>query len=554
MLIQSFEQDLESIPIGLKADINPGEERFKGFKQSLDFIKYQAPTQGTLNNLVIFIRFNDQADFAKELTTYDEIYNGPDVSMNTYYLEASYSMLSIDTYFYPTSEGAYPTSYVDPNPRSYYERYDASLNPGGYLDDDEGRVREHTLLKNAVLEVASQVPVSLNLDGDGDGYVDNVSFFLRGSESGWSELLWPHMWVLWSFDPTYGDGSGNVKINGKTVWTYNFLLDDFSGDFGLGVLAHEMFHSLGAPDLYHYSHDGLNPVATWALMGYNANPPQHMSSYMKYRYGGWISNIPEISSPGEYSLQPLQSVTNNCYKVPSPNSTDEFFLLEYRKQEGDYESSLPGTGLLVYRINTTVDGAGNRDGPPDEVYLYRPNGTTINDGNYDIANFSSDVNRTSINDFTNPASFLTDGTFGALDVSNIESSGPTISFELNNSGSLGPDLTAGSNCDNWEIPLVLSSEAGEYTTEEFTEPFAPGDYFINSAIQNIGIDSAIFLDDQTVWQIFLDNALVSSHGWTTASDLLTLPLFRIEVEESKWGSKEISTRNQVSYNKWKEKK
>ena len=47
-------------------------------------------------------------------------------------------------------------------------------------------------------------------------------------------------------------------------------------------------------------------------------------------------------------------------------------MLEFRKKTGTFESSVPGSGMLIYRINPAYDG--NADGPPDEVYLFRPGG------------------------------------------------------------------------------------------------------------------------------------------------------------------------------------
>jgi hypothetical protein len=261
----------------------------------------------------------------------------------------------------------------------------------------------------------------LIVDGDGDGYVDNVCFIIYGGPTGWSSLLWPHHWSLYS---------QTAYINDKLVYTYNFQLQTSLASSGVGVLCHEMFHSLGSPDLYHYSHDGLKPVYQWDIMENDLNPPQHMGAYMKFRYGTWISSIPEITSDGTYSLNPLTSSTNNCYKIASPNSTTEYFLVEYRRQTGTFESSLPGEGLLVYRINTAMDGEGNRNGPPDEVYIYRPNGTTSLNGSPGLANFSLEVGRTNINDSTNPSSFLSNGESGGLDVSDVGSAGETISFKV----------------------------------------------------------------------------------------------------------------------------
>jgi hypothetical protein len=209
-----------------------------------------------------------------------------------------------------------------------------------------------------------------------------------------------------------------------------------------------MFHTLGAPDLYHYSYDGLDPVGTWDLMAYNTTPPQHMGAYMKFRYGHWIPAISEITAQGTYTLQPLQSQTGNCYMIRSQGSAREYYVVEYRRVSGIFETQIPGNGLLVYRINTLEDGAGNADGPPDEVYIYRPGGSVSEDGDYSTAHFNAGSGRTKINNQTDPSGFLSDGSPGSLDIAGIGSAGATISFTVN-----GP------------LPISLSSFDGRFAAD-----------------------------------------------------------------------------------------
>jgi M6 family metalloprotease-like protein len=310
-------------------------------------------------------------------------------------------------------------SYQDSHTQAYYMPYDATSNPTGYLDANRTE-REDSLLLGVVNGVKNLVPDSLDIDANNDGYIDNISFIIEGGTTAWASLLWPHRGWLPGGD-----------IHGKSTGSYNLLIQDFVAIAGSSVLCHEMFHTLGAPDLYHYSYDGFEPVGTWDLMSYNTKPPQHMGAYMKFRYGHWIPAIPELTAHGTYTLQPLQSQTGNCYMIRSQGSANEYYVVEYRRQSGIFETQTPGDGLLVYRINTLEDGQGNAEGPPDEVYIYRQGGSDSVNGDYSNARFSAGSGRTQINNQTNPSAFLSDGSQGGLDISGIGSAGATISFTLN---------------------------------------------------------------------------------------------------------------------------
>ena len=386
-----------------------------------------APAFSHINNVVIFIRFSDETGAGFQAPdTYQMWFNAAnsrDSSLRWYFLEASYGQLTVDSSFFPTPSGSTVVSFQDTHPRSYYQ-LQSSTNPDGYTDGNRAE-REHTLLKAAVDGVSSQVPAGLDVDNDHDGYVDNVVFVVSGSPDAWANLLWPHRWALSADYPV------TATINGKEVDDYNFQLD---ASVAVGVLCHEMTHTLGAPDLYHYdscsSAASLDPIWRWDIMANDTNPPQHMTAYLKYKYMGWISNIPLISTSGTYSLHPLISASNNCYQIASPNSTNEYFVVEYRKRTFPFENGVPADGLLVYRVRMGLRG--NSCGPPDELYVYRPNGTVTVGGNANNANFSSATipPRTSINDTTNPSSFLSTGYPGGLWISDVSAPGDTISFSV----------------------------------------------------------------------------------------------------------------------------
>ncbi len=387
----------------------------------------EAPPTGTINNLVIYIRFADQAEFSDSIAYYNRMFNNSasgTSSMYNYFVEASYNALFVSSTHYPLP-GIFTVSYQDSHNRNYYLPYNASSNPDGYQNDTERRTREHGLLRDAVNAIASQVPPGLNIDADNDGRVDNVCFIIRGDHSNWADLLWPHRWALYTYA---------AYINSKRVWDYNLQLELFLKQHSdVAVLVHEMGHSVGYPDLYHYYYGtNLSPCGTWDVMCSTPNPPTHMGAYMKNYYTGWISSIPPITVSGTYWVRPITSAVKNAYRIASPNSSREYFVVEYRRKTGTFENSLPGSGLLVYRINDDFAGQGNAsyDGTTifDEVYIYRPDGTPTTNGSINSAHFSANVGRTAINDSTNPSSFLHDGSPGGLRISAVSTADDSISF------------------------------------------------------------------------------------------------------------------------------
>jgi len=212
-----------------------------------------APKTGTINNLVIFIRFSDDPEFMEWNSYYRDIFNNDTSGRNSmfnYFKNVSYNALLVRSTFYPIPQGQTVISFQDSHPRNYYQPYDSLLNPIGYLSSEVAS-REHTLLKNAVEYISSQVPATLNIDGDNDGYVDNACFIIFGNPGVWGTILWPHRWSLYSY---------TVNINGKRVYDYNFHIQNRLYLMGNGTLCHEMTHTIGAPDLYHYSNMEFHPA------------------------------------------------------------------------------------------------------------------------------------------------------------------------------------------------------------------------------------------------------------------------------------------------------
>ena len=102
--------------------------------------------------------------------------------------------------------------------------------------------------------------------------------------------------------------------------------------------------------------------------------------------------------------------------------------MEYRKRNETFERSLPGEGLLVYRINTECTG--NAQGPPDEVYVYRPFGTPSSPGIIVRAAYNADYGQVALTDSTNPSGFLADGSRGGLHLTEVGYLGDSITFRV----------------------------------------------------------------------------------------------------------------------------
>ena len=378
-----------------------------------------------LNNIVIFISFQDATTFSKKRSVYDSRFNSTTSStgsLKDYYLEVSYDNLTIQSHFFPHADlEANNVGYVDFHNRGFYRAYNATTNPDGYKTSEESTMREHNLVQNAVDAMRSIIEQEFTpdeIDNDNDGYVDNICFVVQGNSDGWSDLLWAHRWSLYTKE---------CYIHGKRVMDYVFQPEN---QVTVNTLCHEMFHALGAPDLYHYSEESktLDPVGAWDLMN---SGWCHMGAYMKWMYAGksWITEIPEITTTGRYSLVPLsQGPDNSCYKINSSNA-NEYYVLEYRKKEGKYEKNIPRSGLLIYRINTTVSN-GNRNGPPDEVYIYRPYGSLVENGFLDEAAYQTNAGAV-MTDKTYPKPFLSDDSDGGLRITNLVVENDKLSFDIN---------------------------------------------------------------------------------------------------------------------------
>lgn len=315
---------------------------------------------------------------------YEQLFNDKTVgaqSVYNYFKHSSYGLLDWNTSFFPAPAGTKISSYTASQPRGYYQEK-SSINPDGWDDAKVMATRERALMKEIIAYVDQNLGTDVVVDADADGLVDNLTIILSScSELG--KLATCSGPIV----PTLSMPRANSPSTAAAWWA----ISSCSMNTAHSSLppprwapSATRLPTRWAPTTSITSRGGLNPVGVWDLMSDNQDTPQQMMAYTKYRYCKWIDEIPLISEPGTYTLNPVGGTTseNIAYRI-QPVGRDEYFVVEYRKKEG-YDSSIPESGLLVYRINPNQSGGNvgyNGTTRLDEQYIFRPGGTTTTDGN-----------------------------------------------------------------------------------------------------------------------------------------------------------------------------
>jgi M6 family metalloprotease-like protein len=438
---------------------------------------------GTLNNITIYIDFAGE-QFAHSKSEMEVMFSDPSsgVSLYSYYRDASGGNFNIVSTFYPKTTGNVVYAYTAPQPRGYYQIYNAVTNPIGYNETDQStrRCREHQLLYDAIMSLKTEIEsdfTASQLDYDMDDYVDNISFVIQDGSGDmvWSNaMFWPHRWGLFLPYPYYSsyrcgfnDFPVYPTIHGKYVWDYFLITENHLFNIGNGhqsVLVHEMGHVLGAPDLYtgYCTQNCITPIGYWDVMASNTVPPQSAGAYISSEYWNFIDTLPVITSSGTYTVyHSWDRVANHNtgYKIMSPSVSDEYYVIDYRRKTGTpnaaYDINIPDEGLIITRINPSVADYGNIYGGETgfgedyEAYIFRPGASDmITNGNWYNSAFSIQNGRTSFNSTTNPSCFLEDGTIDNIKISQISASGgDSMTFYV--------DMNNVANLENYDLGFTI---------------------------------------------------------------------------------------------------
>lgn len=202
-----------------------------------------------------------------------------------------------------------------------------------------------------VIEACRQLDDSIDFaeyDRDGDGVIDNVFVFYAGrGEASYPDpnTVWPHSADIDDMqdEPTYFDG---LRLNRYACSNER----EASGPDGVGTFIHEFSHVMGLPDLYATDYStGFTPGA-WSPLDYGpynngGRTPPNYSAFERYALG-WIEPK-EFDRADSIALPTIQH--NEAYMVRTDND-NEYYLIENRQQT-DWDTYLPGHGMLVWHID-----------------------------------------------------------------------------------------------------------------------------------------------------------------------------------------------------------
>jgi len=406
--------------------------------------------------------------------TWYELFNDPTVpgGLNHYFDEVSYGHFTWQVEVAENGRGRGRRSndgwYTNPETMAYWG---ADRLQGGYCNTDFLEDRIWNLPRWAIQAADADIDYS-RYDSDGNGEISDAELMIfvvhaRPGQEYYGEdcwggdpqhHIWSHQWVLHrrvnTDDGVFFPGSHSYSINpefepGVDTRTVPWPVVDKW--FGVGVYAHEAFHTLGAPDLYDYGYDA-NVAGEWDLMdggsfnGAKAGThPSHVGSPIKFDIElrgsdssyGWIcedeiTDLVEGSAhvEGAHRIESLSGVShsNVMHRMIAPSDSGEWLVLENRAPVGYYEPFLPEFGLIVWHR----DLDGTRDNWPYRAAVERAGWANTADGlNTSTASaaMSLDDDQTEITANSDPSTALNnDSPSGLLDTRCVGAETASLSY------------------------------------------------------------------------------------------------------------------------------
>ena len=256
-------------------------------------------------------------------------------SFRDFYLENSYGKLDITTTV---------TQWVTvPYPKSYYNTDNADA-----------------LITDALSMIDSEIDLN-DFDNDGDGMLDGLAVIHQGTgaeASGSSRDIWSHSGTI------YGKSFDGVRLGRYTIEPEILYNKSNPNQMAtIGVMCHEFGHNLGAPDFYDTDYEGSNGefpgTGVWDLMGggawngpdFSGTRPASINMWQKIQLG-WVEPVVLSESATINGVKPAHE-NPVAYRFDT-TEPGEYFIVENRQQQGNFDSALPGHGLIVYHANDNM--------------------------------------------------------------------------------------------------------------------------------------------------------------------------------------------------------
>lgn len=342
------------------------------------------PVVGTPKIPVLLVDFPDRTFYAAGQTdddvraTYDLFFNGFDDAEVQKKLGSTGSVFS---YFDEMSHGQFLPDFEIIGPVRLDNGY-------AYYGSNSGKSKDvnmYDFYREAVMKAVNQYDVDwMQFDNNGDGKVDFIHFVYAGwgentlqtmDSEGNVSFLDPD--AIWAHEMT-----GTIVVNvddGKSVSFACYgasaeariksgsqALADWRGEFaptgynpanlkvdGVGICIHEMSHAMGLPDFYDMKGDGYG-MDVWSVMDYgdyvgSGYNPAIYNAYER-NFMGW-EDLPVLREPQVVTIPCFDD--GGCgYKIVSPDSPSEYYILENRQAKGwDQMACKYAHGLVVTHVD-----------------------------------------------------------------------------------------------------------------------------------------------------------------------------------------------------------
>jgi len=299
-----------------------------------DDVQQSAPAvSGTIRLPFILVDFPGKP-FTKTKQDYQLLCNQTG-GLHDYFLATSYNQLDLQIDVY----GPYTLA----NPIAYYD-YQTTGNANQTV----------SIMYEAVTFALANGCNFANYDSNSDGIVDAIHIIFAGYDQSAGapkgSSIWASAWSTSGF---------MCVVNNKFVTQFS-MSSELRGISGqgitpIGVIAHELSHVFGLPDLYDTDYSGSGGTSIhidqWCIMASgswnnNGDTPPHHSAWCKDQLG-WVK-MTELIDPA-YITIPNPAVQGASYKITT-KTPNEYFLLENRQKQG-WDAYIPSSGMLIYHVD-----------------------------------------------------------------------------------------------------------------------------------------------------------------------------------------------------------